>query len=224
MKHGKFPGALRRKFLQDAAALGGVAAAAWLPSIALAQAPKIKVGLMLPYTGTFTQLGIAITNGFKLAIAENGGKIAGREIEYFTVDDESDPAKGADNANRLVNRDKVDVLVGTVHSGVQAGMVKIARESGVLHIIPNAGLDAATRAAVRAQRVPHLVRQLRRPPIRWARCWRTGASRTAVTLTWKYAAGEEIDRGLQGRPSPRAAARSSRSCGCRSRTSSSSRC
>ena len=105
MKDGKFPGALRRKFLQDAAALGGVAAAAWLPSIALAQAPKVKVGLMLPYTGTFTQLGIAITNGFKLAIAENGGKIAGREIEYFTVDDESDPAKGADNANRLVNRD-----------------------------------------------------------------------------------------------------------------------
>jgi branched-chain amino acid transport system substrate-binding protein len=45
-----------------------------------------------------------------------------------------------------VNRDKVDVLVGTVHSGVQAGMVKIARESGVLHIIPNAGLDAATTA------------------------------------------------------------------------------
>ena len=60
------------------------------------------------------------------------------------LDDESDPAKAVDNAGRLVNRDKVDVLVGTVHSGVQMGMVKVARESGVLSIIPNAGADAAT--------------------------------------------------------------------------------
>ena len=120
---------------------------------------KVKVGLMLPYTGTYAQLGVAITNGFKLAIEENGGKVGGREIEYVTLDDESDPAKAADNANRLVNRDKVDVLVGTVHSGVQAGMVKIARETGVLHIIPNAGARRRDRTAVRAEHLPHLVRQ-----------------------------------------------------------------
>ena len=68
---------------------------------------------------------MAITNGFKLAVAENGGKLSGRELEYFTVDDESDPAKATDNTNKLVTRDKVDVLVGTVHSGVAMGMVKI---------------------------------------------------------------------------------------------------
>jgi branched-chain amino acid transport system substrate-binding protein len=196
MKHGKFPGALRRKFLQDAAALGGVAAAAWLPSIALAQAQKVKVGLMLPYTGTFTQLGIAITNGFKLAIAENGGKIAGREIEYFTVDDESDPAKAADNANRLVNRDKVDVLVGTVHSGVQAGMVKIARESGVLSIIPNAGLNAASGplCAPNVFRTSFANSQTTYP---MGKVMADRGIKTAVTLTWKYAAGEEMIQGFK---------------------------
>jgi branched-chain amino acid transport system substrate-binding protein len=197
MKDGKFPGALRRKFLQDAAAMGGVAAvAASLPSIALAQAQKIKVGLMLPYTGTFTQLGIAITNGFKLAIAENGGKIAGREIEYFTVDDESDPAKAADNANRLVNRDKVDVLVGTVHSGVQAGMVKIARESGVLHIIPNAGLNAATGplCAPNIFRTSFANSQTTYP---MGKVMADRGIKSAVTLTWKYAAGEEMIEGFK---------------------------
>jgi branched-chain amino acid transport system substrate-binding protein len=197
MKDGKFPGALRRKFLQDAAAMGGVAAAAaWLPSIALAQAQKVKVGLMLPYTGTFTQLGIAITNGFKLAIAENGGKIAGREIEYFTVDDESDPAKAADNANRLVNRDKVDVLVGTVHSGVQAGMVKIARESGVLHIIPNAGLNAATGplCAPNIFRTSFANSQTTYP---MGKVMADRGIKSAVTLTWKYAAGEEMIEGFK---------------------------
>jgi hypothetical protein len=51
----------RRRFLQDAAAVGGVAAAGWLPGIALAQAPKLKVGLMLPYTGTFASSACDLT-------------------------------------------------------------------------------------------------------------------------------------------------------------------
>src|SRR5260370_16481406 len=92
---------------------------------------------MLPYTGTYAALGSAITNGFKLAVAERGGKLGGRELEYFTVDYESDPAKAPENTNKLVQRDKVDVLIGTVHSGVGLGMVKIARETGTLLLIPN---------------------------------------------------------------------------------------
>lgn len=177
-------------------ALAGLAGGALLPNIALAQARKVKVGLMLPYTGTYAQLGVAITNGFKLAIEENGGKIAGAEIEYATVDDESDPAKGADNANRLVNRDKVDVLVGTVHSGVQGGMVKVARETGVLHIIPNAGLDAATTALC----APNIFRtsfsnsQTSYP---MGKVLAERGVKNAVTLTWRYAAGEESVRGFR---------------------------
>ena len=99
----------RREFIKSAAAVAGVAS---LPSFAFAQGAKLRIGMMLPYTGTYAQLGVAITNGFKLAIAESGGKLGGREIEYFTVDDESDPSKATDNANKLVTRDKVDVLVG----------------------------------------------------------------------------------------------------------------
>src|SRR4030095_13720418 len=82
--------------------------------------------------------------GFKLYVAEQGGKLAGRELEYFTVDDESDPSKSADNVNKLIKRDNVDVIVGTVHSGVQMGIVKAARENNTLLIIPNAGVDEAS--------------------------------------------------------------------------------
>src|SRR3972149_6520827 len=102
----------RRKFLQDGMALGGaVALGGVLPSVALAQgAAKIKIGLMLPYTGTFGQVGLNVSNAFKLAILENGGKIAGREGAYFTVDDESEPSKATDNANRLGKRGKGEGL------------------------------------------------------------------------------------------------------------------
>src|SRR6185503_19128459 len=89
----------RRKFL---ASTGLLAASAMVPkSLALAQTQKIRVGLMLPYTGTYAQLGTAITNGFKLAVTERGGRLGGRELEYFTVDDEAEPAKAPENTNKL---------------------------------------------------------------------------------------------------------------------------
>ena len=124
-----------------------LAATALVAPLALAQsAPKLKVGLKLPYTGTYAALGDAIENGFKLYVAEQGGKLAGREIEYFKVDDESAPPKATDNVNKLIKRDQVDVLIGTVHSGEAMAMAKAARDSGTLLIVPNAGADAITGA------------------------------------------------------------------------------
>ena len=100
--------------------------------------------------------------------------------------------------NKLVDRDKVDVVVGTVHSGVQMAMVKIARETSKLMIIPNAGADAATRAAC----APNIFRS---SFSNWQPCYPMGkvmadaGHKTAMTITWKYAAGEEdVDR-VQGR-------------------------
>jgi hypothetical protein len=81
-----------------------------------------------------------------LFVSENGGKLADREVEYFFVDDESDPAKATENTNKLVRRDQVDVLVGSVHSGVAMAMAKVARETKTLLIVPNAGADELTGA------------------------------------------------------------------------------
>jgi len=183
----------RREFLMSAAAAAGVAS---LPNFAFAQAAKIRIGLMLPYTGTYAQLGVAITNGFKLAVTENGGKLGGRELEYFTVDDESDPAKATDNANKLVTRDKVDVLIGTVHTGVEMGIVKIARETGVLHINPNAGAGAATGALC----APNIFRTSFsnwQPAYPMGKVLADRGIKKVVTLTWKYGAGEEAIEGFK---------------------------
>jgi branched-chain amino acid transport system substrate-binding protein len=183
----------RREFLKTAAAAAGFVS---VPNFAFAQGAKIRIGLMLPYTGTFAQLGVAITNGFKLAVAESGGKLGGRDIEYFTVDDESDPAKATDNANKLVTRDKVDVLIGTVHSGVEMGIIKIARESGVLHINPNAGVAAATGAlcAPNIFRTSFANSQTTYP---MGKVLADRGVKSVVTLTWKYAAGEEMVEGFK---------------------------
>src|SRR3954468_17261649 len=109
----------RRLVLSRGAALVGAASTGLLlPQIGRAQGSKVRVGLMLPYTGTFAQLGVAIENGVRMAIDEKGGKLGGRDIEWFKVDDEAEASKGVENASRLVQRDKVDVLIGTVSSAV----------------------------------------------------------------------------------------------------------
>lgn len=120
----------RRVLLQRGAAIVGAASTGLLlPQIARAQSDKVRVGFMLPYTGAFAPLGVAIENGFRMALGEQGGKLGGREVEFFKVDDESNPPKGVENATRLVQRDKVDVLIGTVHSGVQLGICFVAQSS-----------------------------------------------------------------------------------------------
>lgn len=164
---------------------------------ALAQTPaKLKVGLMLPYTGTFASLGTAIENGFRLYVTENGGKLAGREIEFFRVDDESDPSKATDNVNRLIKRDNVDVLIGTVHSGVAMAMARVAKDSGTLLIVPNAGADAVTgpMCAINIFRSSFSNWQ---PGYAMGQVVAQKGHKKVITITWKYAAGDESVKGFK---------------------------
>lgn len=160
-----------------------------------AQGQPIKVGLMLPYTGTFAALGDMIEKGFRLYVDEQGGKLAGRELQFIKVDDESDPAKATDNVNKLIKRDNVDVIVGTVHSGVALAMARAAKESGTLMIVPNAGADAITGA----QCAPNIFRT---SFSNWQPGYSTGVVaaqkgyKRAMTITWNYAAGNETVKGF----------------------------
>ena len=157
---------------------------------------KLKVGMMLPFTGTYAALGTAIDNGFKLYVQEQGGRLGGREIEYFVVDDESDPSKATDNVNKLINRDKVDVIVGTVHSGVAMAMAKAARDSNTLLIVPNAGADAVTGPMC----APNIFRSSFsnwQPGYAMGQVAANRKHKTAVTITWKYAAGDESVNGFK---------------------------
>jgi branched-chain amino acid transport system substrate-binding protein len=162
---------------------------------AQAQQAPIKVGFMLPATGTFAALGDMIEKGFKLYVQEHGGKLGGRELQYFKVDDESDPSKATDNVNKLIKRDQVDVLVGTVHSGVALAMAKVARDTNTLLVIPNAGAGDITGPMCS----PNIVRS---SFSNWQPGYAMGVVagqkgvKRAMTITWNYAAGAETVKGF----------------------------
>jgi branched-chain amino acid transport system substrate-binding protein len=167
-----------------------------VPASVQAAGPKLKVGFMLPYTGTYAALGNAITNGFKLGVAERGGTLGGREVEYFTVDDESDPSKATENASKLIKRDQVDVLVGTVHSGVAVAMAKVAKDTNTLLIVPNAGAGDLTGPMC----APNIFRTSFsnwQPGFAMGKVALEQKKKTAVTFTWDYAAGKESVNGFK---------------------------
>jgi branched-chain amino acid transport system substrate-binding protein len=184
----------RRRVLEAIAAAAGVAA---LPArFAIGQSAKIKLGLMLPYTGTYAALGKNIDDALRLAIAEAGGKLGGRDIEYAVVDDESEPAKATENATKLVTRDKVDILIGTVHSGVAAAMVKVAADNNTLLVIPNAGVGAATGPLC----APNIFRTSFsnwQPAFAMGKVAGERGQKRAVAISWDYAAGKESTGGFK---------------------------
>ena len=181
----------RRSLLSGAASTAAFAVASPFPTPALAQNAPFKIGLMLPYTGTYAKLGQFIDDGFRLYVEQKGGKLGGREIAFVQIDDESKPEAATDNMNRLVGREKVDAVIGTVHSGVAMAMVKIARDTNTLLIIPNAGANDATGAAC----APNIFRT---SFSNWQATYPMGkvmadaGIKNVATITWKYTAGKEM--------------------------------
>ena len=184
----------RRKLIKGAAAL--TAATAVPTGWAIAQAKPLKVGLMLPYSGTFAQLGENITHAIEMVIAERNGKFGGREIQIIKLDDESKPELGPQNADRMVKRDNVDVLIGTVHSGVQLGIHKVVKESGTLCIVPNAGAVGVTRELC-AKNVFRMSFSNWQPAYGMGLALGKRGVKKAAWITWDYAAGAESGAGFK---------------------------
>jgi len=111
--------ALTRRAFGAALALGLVAAAS---------AADLKVGLSVSLSGPNSSLGVPYAKGMQAALAYKP-EIAGRKVQLIVLDDASDPTTAGRNARKLIEEDKVDVIMGT--SGVPAAiaMAQVARET-----------------------------------------------------------------------------------------------
>ncbi len=101
----------RRKFMAATAA-GAAAAAFDFPMPAIAQAAPFKLGLLTVKTGPLAQGGIQMEQGVVTWLKEHNNKIAGRNIEFFSADTGGNPAGTKTKVQELVERDKVDTILG----------------------------------------------------------------------------------------------------------------
>ena len=125
--------------VRPAAAIALILASALLPvTVSSGQAPRapIKIGLLLPYTGVIAINGQETSKGVELYVAKIGNKAGGREIQLIKEDDEAKPDVGLTKTRKLVERDRVDVLIGPVHSGVALAIRDYVHAQGIPLIVP----------------------------------------------------------------------------------------
>ncbi len=113
-------------------------------SMTQAAADPVKIGIMLPFSGIYAQLGEAGRDGMKLALQEKAASLHGADIEFIEMDTEAKPARAPELASSMLSQHDADFVIGPVHSGVAMGMIKVLRGKDTVMIIPNAGAAAAT--------------------------------------------------------------------------------
>lgn len=99
----------RRKFL---ARTGAASAASALPLPAIAQQKPIKIGLMTVKTGGLAAGGVHLEEGITCFLKDKNYTLAGRKIELIVADTAGVPATAKTKAIELVERDKVDLIMG----------------------------------------------------------------------------------------------------------------
>ncbi|WP_162500569.1 MULTISPECIES: ABC transporter substrate-binding protein [Bradyrhizobium] len=105
---------------------------------ALAQ-EKIKLGVIVTLSGPAAALGQQVRDGFTLAVKDLGSKMGGRDVEVVVVDDELKPDAAVTKVKGLLEREKVDFVVGPIFSNILQAIHRPITESKTFLISPNAG-------------------------------------------------------------------------------------
>lgn len=107
----------------------------------------VKIGLLIPQSGTYAPLGVDMQRGWELYLDQHDGRLGGREIETVTADEGEGPDTGVPAAQRLLQAEQVDIIVGVVNSAIALGIVDMVTEANKLMVITNAGANDITGSA-----------------------------------------------------------------------------
>jgi branched-chain amino acid transport system substrate-binding protein len=121
----------------------GLAAAGLLVASVLGasgvQAQELKIGIMTVLSGPQAVLGGQLRDGFMLGLKHAGGKLGGLNTTVTVQDDELKPDVAVGKAKQLLERDKVEFVVGPVFSNILMAISKPITEANTFLISPNAG-------------------------------------------------------------------------------------
>jgi branched-chain amino acid transport system substrate-binding protein len=98
----------------------------------------IKIASQTPLSGGQSKLGVAISNGVRLAITDEGKLITslGFKLEYAPFDDQAKPEQGVANANRIINDNDILGVVGHLNSGVAIPSSEVYARVGLTMVSP----------------------------------------------------------------------------------------
>jgi branched-chain amino acid transport system substrate-binding protein len=136
----------RRTILKAGVALGATAVFS-PPILTYAQGETpIKIGMHDPLTGTYAAEGESEVRGAKMALAEVNAKggMLGRQVELVVEDDAANAGLAAQKANKLIEQDKVALLMGAVSSATALSVNQVAHDKGMLYMVTGGHTDPVT--------------------------------------------------------------------------------
>jgi branched-chain amino acid transport system substrate-binding protein len=123
----------------------GAAAATALVSAAWAQGQPVKIGLLATLEGPFAAGGADGMRGAELAVKQRGGVVAGRKIEIIKASSDAKPDVAVNATRKLVEQDKVDIMVGPLSGGEGIAVKDYAKtQPNITFINGSSGAQAAT--------------------------------------------------------------------------------
>jgi branched-chain amino acid transport system substrate-binding protein len=134
---------LSRRTLLKGAAGAAAMAGIGMPAISRAQADVIRIGHLTPITGFLGPLGEYAQMGVRLAAEEinAAGGVLGRKIE-LVIEDSVNPQTASAKAERLIERDKVAMIIGEISSASALAIGQVANRTKTVFINTGANSDA----------------------------------------------------------------------------------
>jgi branched-chain amino acid transport system substrate-binding protein len=187
----------RRAFMQGSAGAGAVLASALAAPRVLAQSnAPIRIGNINSYTGGLAYAGENNLNGMNLYFDSINWTVAGRKIELIKEDDQFNPQIGLQKAKKLIESDKVDLIVGIQASNVALAVLNYMKQQKAFYVVSGAGTDAITW-----DRYPYLFRtsistyQLSTPMAHYTY---DNLGKEIVTTASDYAGGRDVIAQFRG--------------------------
>jgi len=167
----------RRTVLKGLAATG--AAAIYAPAVLRAQGAPFKIGLLTVKTGPLAQGGIQMEQGIATFLKEKSNTLAGRKIDFISADTGGNPAGAKTKAQELIERDKVNVILGPLAAFELLAITDYVRDNQTPLISLAAAEDVTQRKAN-----PFVIR----PSATSAQCCHVMGDYAAKDLKYKRAA------------------------------------
>jgi branched-chain amino acid transport system substrate-binding protein len=188
----------RRKFMSGTAGTAGAALASNLaaPGIVAQTRAPLRLGNLNSFTGAIAYAAENNFNAMSLYFEAIGWTIAGRKVELIKEDDQFNPQVGLQKAKKLVESDKVDMIVGVQASNVALAVLNYAKQQKAFYVVSGAGTDAVTW-----DRYPYLFRtsistyQLSTPMASWVY---DNLGKEIVTTASDYAGGRDVIAQFKG--------------------------
>ncbi|MFJ2750471.1 ABC transporter substrate-binding protein [Streptomyces sp. NPDC087297] len=110
------------------------------------QTGPVKIGLLVPQSGTYKALGDDMKAGFELYVQQHGGRLGGREVQIVVADEGETADSGKAAAEKLVKQDRVLAVSGVVSSATVNGVKDLFETSRIPLVGSNASPTTLTGA------------------------------------------------------------------------------